>query len=89
VLCPGWQNNSFGKFIRGKATIVACDKSRSKILSLRDFVATMGAAHCVTLLAMDTTKIVVDDTDSKATVQEVSMTICLFQLLHVPVRIGF
>lgn len=74
---PGGKTTHLASLSRGKASIVACDKSRSKVLSVRDFVATMGAAHCVTLLAMDATRIVVDDSDNKETVQQVSITLCL------------
>ena len=69
---PGGKTTHLASLVGGKATIVACDKSRSKILRVRDFVAATGALDCITLLALDATKCVADGNDTKATVREVS-----------------
>lgn len=69
---PGGKTTHLASLVRGKATIVACDKSRSKILSVRDLIAATGAVDCITLLALDATKCVADGEDTKSTVLEVS-----------------
>lgn len=69
---PGGKTTHLASLVRGKATIVACDKSRNKILSVRDFVAASGASDCISVLALDATKCVVDGGDNKETILEVS-----------------
>ena len=70
---PGGKTTHIASLVRNEAIIVACDKSRSKVLRVQDFVGTMGANDCITLLALDATRCVVGS-DKNETVQEVSST---------------
>lgn len=52
---PGGKTSHLASLVGNQATIVACDKSRKKVLAARDTFQTFGAT-CITPLALDTTK---------------------------------
>lgn len=54
---PGGKTSHIASLVNNDAFIVAIDKSRKKMLSVRDFFAKMGAT-CIVPLALDTTKCV-------------------------------
>jgi hypothetical protein len=71
---PGGKTTHLASLVRGDATIVACDKSRTKIVGLLDLVKRMGAESCITPLVLDATKcvITINDENQDMTIQEVS-----------------
>jgi hypothetical protein len=68
---PGGKSTHLASLVRNQATIVSCDRSRKKVVSVRELVDRVGAT-CITSLALDTTDCVErrEDTDEKS-VQEV------------------
>lgn len=52
---PGGKSAHLASLVRNQATILACDKSRKKILAAMELFQTLGAT-CITPLALDTTK---------------------------------
>lgn len=85
---PGGKTTHLASLVGGEATIVACDKSRSKMLTVRDLVRGTGAEDCITPLALDATKCVISDDLEQRTIQEVSSPVmkfcvmaCLFSIL--------
>lgn len=68
---PGGKTTHVASLVRNDATIVACDRSRRKMVSAREFFRTMGAA-CITPLALDSTSCVIRDGSDNKEVKEVS-----------------
>lgn len=68
---PGGKTCHIASLVRNNATIVACDKSRRKMVSARNLFIKMGAT-CVSPLALDSTSCMTRDSDSWKSVQQVS-----------------
>eukprot|EP00529_Nitzschia_sp_RCC80_P027057 CAMPEP_0113522142 /NCGR_PEP_ID=MMETSP0014_2-20120614/45032_1 /TAXON_ID=2857 /ORGANISM="Nitzschia sp." /LENGTH=284 /DNA_ID=CAMNT_0000420181 /DNA_START=47 /DNA_END=901 /DNA_ORIENTATION=+ /assembly_acc=CAM_ASM_000159 len=69
---PGGKTSHLASLVNNDATIVACDKSRKKIVLARDTFKRFGAT-CIVPLALDTTKCLADST-ATATVDNGSST---------------
>jgi hypothetical protein len=67
---PGGKTSHLASLVGNDATIVACDKSRKKVVACRTFLQQFGAT-CVTPLAMDSSNCIVKDGSSFKTVKEV------------------
>ena len=52
---PGGKTTHVASLMNNEGSIIACDKSRKKMVSARDFFQSMGAS-CITPLALDSTK---------------------------------
>ncbi|CAB9499386.1 Putative methyltransferase NSUN6 [Seminavis robusta] len=61
---PGGKTNHVASLVRNNATIVACDKSRKKMIAAQQMFRDMGAT-CITALALNTTDCVVRDNNSE------------------------
>jgi 16S rRNA C967 or C1407 C5-methylase (RsmB/RsmF family)/predicted ribosome-associated RNA-binding protein Tma20 len=57
--CPGGKTSHVASLVKNNATIVAMDKSRKKVKSVKTFFENVGAS-CITPLALDSTKCVLD-----------------------------
>lgn len=69
---PGGKSTHLASLVRNQATIVACDKSRKKMVSARAWFESVGAT-CITPLAWDSTDCVErDEGVLRKSVQEVS-----------------
>jgi hypothetical protein len=69
---PGGKSTHLASLVRNQATIVACDKSRKKMVSARAWFESVGAT-CITPLAWDSTDCVERDEGAvRKSVQEVS-----------------
>jgi hypothetical protein len=70
---PGGKSTHLASLVRNQATIVACDKSRKKMISARAWFESVGAT-CITPLAWDSTNCVErDEGVVRKSVQEVSI----------------
>lgn len=56
---PGGKTSHVASLVNNNALIIACDKSRKKMIAVKDFFQRMGAT-CITPIAMDSTKSVLD-----------------------------
>ncbi|KAL7532488.1 hypothetical protein ACHAWF_004158 [Thalassiosira exigua] len=56
---PGGKTSHLASLINNEGLVIACDKSRKKMLRARDFFQSMGAT-CAVPLALDSTKILLD-----------------------------
>lgn len=72
---PGGKTSHVASLVNNKATIVACDKSRTKMVAARTQFEQAGAT-CITPLTWDSTSCVVRDGSNFKSIDEVS-----FQLL--------
>ena len=61
---PGGKTSHLASLVNNDATIIACDKSRKKILQARDTFKRFGAT-CIVPLALDTTKCLLADKDGR------------------------
>lgn len=68
---PGGKTSQVASLVGNKATIVACDKSRTKMVAARKQFEELGAT-CITSLAWDSTACVVRDGSDFKSVEEVS-----------------
>ena len=68
---PGGKTSHIASLVRNDALIIACDKSRKKVLNVRENLKIRGAS-CVVPLAIDSTHIVLDDGSARRSVKEVS-----------------
>jgi hypothetical protein len=68
---PGGKTAHLASLVRNQATIIACDKSRRKMLRAKEIFSEMGAT-CITPLALDSTNCVADDKCNRKTLEEVS-----------------
>mmetsp|Transcript_26128 Transcript_26128/g.57226 ORF Transcript_26128/g.57226 Transcript_26128/m.57226 type:complete len:543 (+) Transcript_26128:186-1814(+) len=59
---PGGKTSHLASIVRNQAVIIACDKSKKKVIVAKDFFARMGAL-CITPLALDATNCCIDDVD--------------------------
>ncbi|KAL7533580.1 hypothetical protein ACHAXR_005324 [Thalassiosira sp. AJA248-18] len=57
---PGGKTTHLASLMNNEGMIIACDKSRKKMVSARDFFQSMGAS-CIIPLALDSTKSLLDD----------------------------
>ena len=84
---PGGKTTHLASLVQNRATIVACDKSRKKVLAARTFFESMGAT-CITPLALDTTNCVERrDTAPWKSVPEVRPN-CSFSFSRVPFSVS-
>jgi hypothetical protein len=67
---PGGKTSHLASLVRNQAIIVACDKSRKKMVTARGLFDRMGAT-CITPLALDSTDCVEKDVKTWKSVQEV------------------
>ena len=75
---PGGKTTHLASLVRGKATIVACDKSRAKMLRLLDLINTTGKKGCIIPLVLDGTKCV-----NVTTVQSVEEVRATYATIHM------
>jgi 16S rRNA C967 or C1407 C5-methylase (RsmB/RsmF family) len=68
---PGGKASHVASIVRNKAIVIACDKSRKKMVATRKFFDEMGAT-CIIPLAWDSTACVVQDGSAYRSVHEVS-----------------
>lgn len=82
---PGGKTAHLASLVRNQATIIACDKSRRKMIRAKEMFLGMGAT-CIKTLALDSTKCVARDECHQRTLEEVSglysggTSSCQFQL---------
>jgi len=70
---PGGKTSHLASLLHNDALIVACDKSRKKMLAVRETMKRNGAT-CVIPLALDSTHIVVNNNEGWKSVQEIIST---------------
>jgi hypothetical protein len=68
---PGGKTAHLASLVRNQATIVACDKSRKKMLRAKEMFLEMGAT-CIIPLALDSTKCVTRGDGNQMKLEEVS-----------------
>jgi predicted ribosome-associated RNA-binding protein Tma20 len=69
-MAPGGKTAHLASLVNNQAVIVACDKSRKKVVSAKSLFARLGAS-CVTPLALDATKCVSDDSQEPTSIRKV------------------
>jgi len=70
---PGGKTSHAASLVQNNATIIACDKSRRKMVLAREFFSDMGAT-CITPLALDSTSCVVRNNTNWKSVQDILST---------------
>ena len=70
---PGGKTSHLAALMKNQGLIVACDKSKKKMLTARDRFVEMGAT-CIIPLALDSTNMLVTDLSSKQTPLEIVKT---------------
>ena len=61
---PGGKTSHIASLVRNRGLIIACDKSRKKMVNTAAFFRSMGAT-CIVPVALDSTKSVIDEDDTK------------------------
>ena len=77
---PGGKTSHIASLVRNKALIVACDKSKRKILTMSEKVRARGAS-CIVPLAVDSTHLVVSDGSDWKSVKNVSANPAFFSVV--------
>ncbi|KAG7353458.1 Fmu Sun domain containing protein [Nitzschia inconspicua] len=67
---PGGKTAHLASLVKNQALIVACDRSRKKMIEARNFFKSLGAS-CITPLALDSTRCVSIDRSNVKSVKEV------------------
>jgi 16S rRNA methyltransferase RsmB/F len=70
---PGGKAAHLASLVKNQATIVACDRSRKKIVAARELLKTLGAS-CVIPLALDSTQCVSNEPGAFTSVTEVRIS---------------